>query len=282
VSKNLKFPGLVAMMAFDNWPMLFLSRVFDRKTGFVAYRKNGMDILVDHVGGDENGTRMCIATDMYKKYLPTFVLPGAVNILDLGANGGGFPLMVRLAGIEVARVVSVEMNPLTFLRLQLNLTTNLRSSAIVINAAVCGMPENSEILLNPSRGSTGESMYSDRTGSRDGSNGSNIAVRTTTMQTLFDQYFKNQFVDICKIDIEGAEYEVFASSPDDVLQRIRYLIVEFHDAPKTPEVLKRIAGLGFIETTIGEKKSTSDTTEVRVFAGPHAGSHPDKTKSLSS
>jgi len=254
-------------MAFDNWPMLFLSRVFDRKTGFVGYRKNGMDILVDHLGDDENGTRMCIATNMYRKYLPTFILPKRVNVLDLGANGGGFTLMIRLAGFELARAVCVEMNPLTFLRLHLNLTTNLRPAAIAINAAVCGMPEDSEILINPSRGCTGQSMYSNQAGS----NGAKVAVRTTTLRALYEQYFKNEFVDICKIDIEGAEYELFASSPDDVLKKIRYLVMEFHDVARTPALLEKIAGLGFVEVTINEGKKKS-VLDVRAFAGPAANS----------
>jgi hypothetical protein len=104
---------------------------------------------------------------------------------DLGANGGGFPLMLRIAGIEMARAVCVEMNPLTYLRLQVILTTNLGSSAVAINAAVCGMPQDSNILLKPSRGSKGESIYTGRVDS----NMSHVSVRTTTLQALCDQYF---------------------------------------------------------------------------------------------
>jgi tRNA1(Val) A37 N6-methylase TrmN6 len=55
---------------------------------------------------------------MYREYLPFFTFSGPARVLDLGANGGGFPLMLRLAGIDLARVVSVEMDPMTFLRLQ--------------------------------------------------------------------------------------------------------------------------------------------------------------------
>jgi FkbM family methyltransferase len=270
----LKLRGLADILVFDNWPMLLFGRLFDRKTGFVVYRKKGLDILIDHLGGDENGTRTCIASDMYRKYLPSFAVAGPANVLDLGANGGGFPLMLRIAGIEMASAVCVEMNPLTFLRLQVNLTTNLGSSAIAINAAVCGMPQDSNILLKPSRGSTGESIYTGRVDS----NMSHVSVRTTTLQALCDQYFKNEVVDICKIDIEGAEYELFASSPDEAVQRIRYLIIEFHDSSKTPALIKRIAALGFVDITIEKGHETDSTTEVRAFLGPGAravssGSH---------
>jgi FkbM family methyltransferase len=264
-----KLSGLESIFAFDNWPMLLLGRLFDRKTGFVAYRKKGFDILVDHRGGDQCGTRMCIATDMYRKYLPQFNLTGPVRVLDLGANGGGFPLMLRIAGVELARAVCVEMNPLTFLRLHLNLTTNLGPSAVAINAAVCGMPQDSELMIEPSRGGTGDSMYSGGTESAI----FQVPVPTTTLQALYDQYFENEFVDICKIDIEGAEYELFASSPDDLLQKIRYLVMEmhyFHDSgpAKAQVLIERMTALGFVEMTIEEGHKTGAAAEVRAFRGP--------------
>lgn len=125
----------------------------------MVYRKDGLDILVDHGGGDENGTRACIATDMYRRYLPLFNLPGPVRVLDLGANGGGFPLMLKLAGVSLARVVSIEMSPLTFSRLQLNLATNLGSTAVAINAAICGPRSASRVSLISSLHSKGARWY---------------------------------------------------------------------------------------------------------------------------
>ena len=36
-------------------------------------------------------------------------------------------------------------------------------------------------------------------------------------------------IDILKLDIEGAEFELFVSTPDDILRRIGQITVEFHD-----------------------------------------------------
>jgi FkbM family methyltransferase len=261
-----RFGGFTAVLAFDNWPTLLFGRLFDRKTGLVVYRKNGLEILVDHHGGDENGTRMCITTGMYKKYLPLFKLSGPVNLLDLGANGGGFPLMLRLEGIDVAQAVCVEMNPLTAQRLAVNLNSNLGFSSVAINAAVCNLAEGSEICLKPSRGGTSESMF---TGPVDQAAPS-VVVRTTTFQSLYDRYFAKQLVDICKIDIEAAEYEVIDSIADDVLKRIRHLFIEFHHRPRTPAVIERLASLGFTELTLDEDRRSEGNMEVRVFRGPAA------------
>ncbi len=223
-------------------------------------------MLVDHHGGDENGTRHCIVGDMYRKYLPLFKLAGPVSVLDLGANGGGFPMMLKLEGIDVARLVSVEMNPLTALRLRVNLNTNLGFSAVAINAAVCNLPEGSEIPLKPSRGSTGESMFQNQASTAAAS----VVVPTTTIQSLIDRFFQTGLVDLCKIDIEGAEYEVFDSITEDVLSRIRFLIIEFHDPSRTPVVLEKLSDNGFAEITFEKDRKTGEKTEVRVFRGPAA------------
>jgi FkbM family methyltransferase len=267
--------GLEAIFAFDNWPMLFLGRVFDRKTGFVAYRKKGFDILVDHRSGDQCGTRMCIATDMYRKYLPSFELTGPIRVLDLGANGGGFPLMLSIAGIELERAVCVEMNPLTFHRLQLNLATNLGDKAVAINAAVCAMPQDTEILMRPTRGGTGDSIYHNSIASVASSQ---VSVHTTTLQALYDRYFEGEFIDLCKIDIEGEEFDILAAASDELLCKIRHLIMEIHyfredGAAKARVLLDRFAGLGFVDITIEEDaRSHSTVAEVRAFRGPEAKS----------
>jgi FkbM family methyltransferase len=262
---SARFSGLQALLGFDNWPMLVLGRLFDRKTGMVIYRKNGLEILVDHHGGDENGTRQCIVSDMYSKYLPGFNLRGSVSVLDLGANGGGFPLMLKVQGVAVGRAACVELNPMTYLRLGLNLASNFGSSAVAINAGVCSWPEGSEIQLASVRGSTMTSISEDRPDSAIPL----VSVSTTTLDSLYKRYFNDGFIDICKIDIEGAEYEILESTPDDVFQKIRYILVELHDPVRTPAYLKRIGALGFTEVTVPEDRRTDDKY-VAAFRGPAA------------
>jgi FkbM family methyltransferase len=266
VSISTRLAGLRAVLMFDNWPMLLLGRLFDRKAGFVVYRKNGCEILIDHHGGDEAGTRECITSDLYRRYLPTLELRGPLRVLDLGANGGGFPLMLKIEGFEVARAVCVEMNPLTFQRLQVNLGANFGASAVALNAAVCGPGQPAEILLKPSRGGTSESIYAYRTDAAT----PHVAVRTTTLEAICDENFGGEPIDICKIDIEGAEYEALEACSDEVLRRIRHLVIEFHDPARTPAALTRFAALGF--SLIGAEKDhrTGAMTEVRVFRGPAA------------
>ena len=256
-----RLAGLETLLQFDNWPILVLGRVFDRKTGLVTYRKQGLEILVDHRGGDENGTRACIVSPMYRRHLAGLALSGPLRVLDLGANGGGFPLMLRLAGFDIAQVVCVEMNRPTWLRLMINLATNLNVNAIGLNAAVCGMPTGTEILLQPSRGSTSLSLNAQQTDA----SAPHISVPTITLADLCAQYFQGSDIDICKIDIEGAEYDALDAAPDEVIRKIRNLIIEFHTPAKTPACLSRLLRLGFSDSTGNGDARTSETTEVRVF-----------------
>ncbi len=264
MSLSTKIAGARAIMAFDNWPALFAARLLHRNAGLLVYRKGGLEILIDHRGGDETGTRQCIISDMYRKYLPSFRITGPANVLDIGANGGGFPLMLKLAGVKLGTVVCVELNPATYARLLVNLQSNIGFSAVAINAAVAGADSEAEIFLNPTRGSTGYSM----TANAAASESLHVAVKTQTFASLYSHYFRSERIDICKIDIEGAEYPVIDSTPDEVLSKIRYLVIEFHDDARTPALIRRFSELGFSEITDEGERRTSASTEVRVFRGP--------------
>jgi FkbM family methyltransferase len=256
-----KLAGLRILFQFDNWPVLILGRLLDRRTGLVTYRKKDLEILIDHRGGDENGTRSCLTSDMYRKHLRHISANRPVRVLDLGANGGGFPLLLQLEAFDLDQVVCVEMNRSTFLRLLINLSTNLSGNVVGLNAAVCGMPVGSEIRLRASRGGTALSISADRTDP--GAPG--VDVSTTTLAALCAEYFPDHDIDICKIDIEGAEYEVLDGSPDAVLRKFRNLIIEFHDPAQTPACVGRFLTLGFEDATGDRNAHTAEVTEVRFF-----------------
>jgi hypothetical protein len=63
--------------------MLLLARTFDRHTGLATYRKGALEVLADHHGGDENGTRARLASDMYQRHLSRIATKGAIRVLDL-------------------------------------------------------------------------------------------------------------------------------------------------------------------------------------------------------
>ncbi len=237
-----KIRGLGEIWAFDNRLWLALTRVFFRRENLQVYRYKGLEILIDHAGGDANGAREVLSSPMYRRFLTKIELNGPANVLDLGANNGGFPLLLLTSGIDLKKVVSVEFNPQTFVRLHFNLTRNLRCEAVPVNAALCG--ESRTIRASLGQGSVSDSIYAN-----DASPGSReYSIRGLTLDELCDTYFPGEIVDICKIDVEGAEFEVFLGRHCASLSRCRYLIMEIHerDGRRAEEIIPAVEALGFV------------------------------------
>ena len=253
----MKLPNLIRgirfLWPFDNHWNLIVSRIFFRKNALLVYRKNDLEILIDHAGQDHNGTRLCIVTDIYSRFLARMTLPETISVLDLGANGGGFPLMLHLHQKRFSRLVCVEMNPNTFQRLQFNMTRNIPGELTLINGAVCGEHRQFELFLG--RGDISDSIYAEQpAGVVEGKQ------RYVLQGYTFDELFRAQFgagaADICKMDIEGAEYEVMATPGHQCLRACRYLLVELHTT--TPERLQQFASelesAGFALLDAGDDK----------------------------
>ena len=130
--------GFGDLLKFDNRLQLLVNRLLFRNSTLVVYRLQQNEILIDHGGDDQNGTRACLVSDMYSRYFHLLPKENALNVLDLGANGGGLPLSMHCHGIRFARLGCVEMNPATFGRLHFNISRNIPAlSTSLINAAVC-------------------------------------------------------------------------------------------------------------------------------------------------
>jgi FkbM family methyltransferase len=249
-----KIKALRDNLQFDNWAVAVLQRLLFRKEHLIVYRKGGVTLLVDFAGGDQCGTRECLASDMYSRYFLHLPKDHPLTVLDLGANGGGFPLSLMAAGFAIAKSVSVEMNPNTFTRLQFNLNYNSRRRCLAINAAVAA--RNGWAAIADTPGGTSESLYSKVYGSEN----ERVKVPLMTFDEIVTAHFgntsnekidicTNEKIDICKIDVEGAEYEVFQSETCQSIKRVRFLVIEIHKRPDALEIIGKIGSFGFVEVT---------------------------------
>lgn len=156
-------------------------------------------------------------------------------LFDIGACLGAFTQHF-LIQYPRAKVTLLEPNPTNFKKIQ-------------IDAGPC-------IMLNKALSITEGSItfYEDVNSTQTGSilfnyfNGIKHEVETVTLDKLLAPYKK---VDMVKMDIEGAEWEVLLNSADETLLKICQLSVEFHDfldksnSPKTLACIKRLKRLGF-------------------------------------
>jgi FkbM family methyltransferase len=243
MSLKNKINGLREIWHFDNRWHLLVSRLFFRHERVIIYRLKGMNILVDHLAGDANGAREVIVSPMYRQFIPGMRLEQPINVLDIGANNGGFPLMLRSQEISLKKLACVEFNPNTFSRLRFNIERNLTCDFVGINAAICGRPQAFELYLG--EGDAGDSIYQ-----RGDAFGRQLyQVKGMTFDDIYSSTFGEEVVDVCKIDVEGAEYEVLSSPDHTCLARCRYLIIEIHDGNgKNPaDVISQLEKLNFIE-----------------------------------
>lgn len=228
------------ILAFDNRAWLAVTKILFPRERLHVYRYRGMQILTDHDAGDANGAREVLTSPMYRTFLPEMKFDDPANVLDLGANNGGFPLLLRAEGIKLKKVVSVELNPQTFVRLHFNLHRNLHCDVETINAAVCGTSGKLNVSLG--HGDVSDNIYDEPSNS----NAESFDIDGFTFDEIFEKYFGDETVDICKIDIEGAEFDIFRGPHHQRLRNCRYLIMEIHERPdrKAEEIIPIIEALG--------------------------------------
>ncbi|MGA3129838.1 MAG: FkbM family methyltransferase [Terracidiphilus sp.] len=157
-------------------------------------------------------------------------------VLDLGANEGEFAH--RIIERFGCRVISAE--PLIELCDKIDLHPSLR----LLNTAVGG--KNQDVTIN---------VFSERCASVHGPVTADeyARKRTVPMVTLaeFRRLASVDHVDLLKLDIEGAEIDLFGSCSDSELKEIGQITVEFHSfiyADQHHSVLQieeRLADLGF-------------------------------------
>ena len=245
MSISSKIHGIRSLMQFDNKLQLLLSRTLFHSNPVVIYCLGGKQILIDHGADDENGTRAAITSPMYKQFLVRMKLPESINVFDLGANGGGFPLMLELNGIHVQKVACVEFNPNTYTRLRFNIERNSPAEFLGFNVAVCGEKQEIEVALGG--GGTSDSLYSEQSDS----GARRFKIQGQTFDDIYTAAFGDARVDICKIDVERAEYDIFATPSHQCLRRCSYLIMEIHPHPTLGKnlVIDELTRLGFEEVS---------------------------------
>lgn len=244
-----KFKGFGVLWQFDNRWQLILSRLFS--TNLSIYRFKGMEILVDRAAGEASITGEVMTSPMYLKYLPEMGLTGPVNIFDIGSNNGSFSLSLKSNNIQINKLVCVEMNPRTFTRLQHNISHNIGRGYVLVNGAICG--EHRELEVSMGEGGAGESILYDTEG------GNKEIVQGYTFDEIFDREFGDGEVDLCKMDIEGAEFEVFASDAYSRFRKCRNVLIEIHQKVKNDRgfVIDKLKDMGFVEVD-GEGKNDAD------------------------
>lgn len=160
-----------------------------------------------------------------------------INVVDLGACRGEFINEINNL-YNIKKAILVEANPTNFAQLKTLPNYVLYNKAI--SSVNGGKIEFYEDPNSPYNGSKDFNYF----------NGIKHQIETINLETLCKDN-DIDFIDILKIDIEGAEYDVLENLSDSFFNKIGQITIEFHDfvnpelKPRTKQIVERIKSLGF-------------------------------------
>jgi FkbM family methyltransferase len=163
----------------------------------------------------------------YREVYP--VTPSDRLIVDAGANIGAFSLFA-LQTAPHANVIAVEPAPDSCSRIRSMLQANKFESRCILHEVALG-------------NRSGETTIQLDTGSQFRRTG--VAGHRVAMETLDSLIPPAAVVDLMKIDVERAEYEVLHSVSPSTLRRIRKIVMEFHPNAPSERAILPLTSSGF-------------------------------------
>lgn len=235
---------------FRNFPALvffFLSRGRLSGRNPRAVLRNGITVFLEPRSVDFG---RAIVQEVWRDEV--YVLPpdckAFKTVVDLGANIGAFSLFAA-SRMPKATVYSFEPGNIAYGLLRKNICKNhFQERIIAFQEAVAA--ENGERLFMMSEVSSSRcSLFADpflKT-----SEDHAVVVKVRGFADLFDS-LGISFCDYLKVDCEGAEFEMFRAATPDVLSRIGYIGMEYHEklsGGKIEDIEKKLELAGFSMST---------------------------------
>jgi FkbM family methyltransferase len=191
---------------------------------FVIYSlKNGLKLEVPNV--KKNRTTILSIEEIFGREI--YFTPSSNKkkvIIDLGAQAGIYSLYAALKNRN-AKIYALEPDPDNYKQLRKNIEINkLHGTIIPFNKAIAKEDGKLYFYLS-NQSSRSSSLLNIMT------SGKKIMVYSISLQSLFEMLKLNR-CDILKIDVEGAEYEVFYNSPAKIIREINMIYMECHDVSR--------------------------------------------------
>jgi FkbM family methyltransferase len=149
-------------------------------------------------------------------------IPDSSVIVDLGASIGAFAIYSATSARDV-RVFAYEPLPDFFQMLEKNVTLNgLGGRITCFNLAVAADRAERELFVS------GPDLFFPTLVRPHGPDARSTRVACIDLPAILDANGLTR-VDLLKMDIEGAEYDVLYGAPDGALNRVRELRMEYHN-----------------------------------------------------
>ncbi len=205
------------------WLMLILSDGMRDKLFRILKRLSGIEVREWFFTKLDMPTSMATQHGLHERKVVQLLqsLRGTVFV-DIGAHVGYYPLLLRHNFI---RILAVEPHPQTYQQLQQNITKEGAENIQVIQVAISDR-EQTGVPLFLGKYSWLHSFKEHQSG------GKSVLVNTTTLTKLISKF---PLVDLVKVDVEGAEWEVLEGA-DQAVPKIKRWLVELHDIQRRGEL----------------------------------------------
>jgi FkbM family methyltransferase len=227
------------IMGFRNWSQVIRSTFLGRSSTKLASditmdTRIGIRITAPNVAGAMWPVLEVYALHTYR--LERFDLADS-NVLDVGAHVGAFSIAV-CAAYRGTTVSAFEPTPETFHYLDRNIQENGLAGRIVpFNEAISRYGGPVSLRIQGSADSTNRIQSAP---SRDA-----ISVPSITLAQALSR--TNRRFDVCKLDCEGAEYDLLEATDADAWDGVRLILLEVHpvNGRSRQSLFSRLQGLGF-------------------------------------
>ena len=225
---------------YKNWPYFLASR-FTKKPGVLRLR-NGLRFQIRPQTSDRSSITEIFTQEPYTRRADFRLQPTDI-VVDIGANIGAFTVYAASVATR-GRVYAAEPMPDAFQGLKLNVALNNLTNVTLSQVALDALPGKRTLFGDGIRAS----MHFDGGGS------AGVAVDATTLDAFLATH-QIAHVDYLKIDCEGAEFDIVATTPDHVMRRIRKIGVEYHnrsDTKNASTLLRDLHQKGFRSETVAD------------------------------
>ncbi len=167
----------------------------------------------------KNSSDVFVVYEVWKRKLYNIGIKKNDTVIDVGANIGAFTTFAAKKSID-GNVFSFEPEKSNFRQLQKNVRLNKLKNVVIYNLGVNKSKGLAQLFVSNNNGASHSLCNS----------GTN-EIQTIHCITLADIFDKCNIdnIDVLKLDVEGAEYDILFSTPVKIFRKIDRIILEFHD-----------------------------------------------------
>jgi len=212
---------------FKNWNLI-LSTFFggSSKDKIKCILRNGLIFNIRNNNVDLVVLIECLLSKSYTNYKE---INQEDIIIDIGANIGAFSVY-SCSIAKKGKIYCFEPEKDNFNLLKENIKLNGLSNIKAFNFAVGSKEEINKLFLSESSSEHSVCFPAKATGK-------SVLVNFISLEKIFKDNCLS-YCDFMKIDCEGCEYDVLFSASKKILEKIRYIALEFHDFKESYRYLK--------------------------------------------